>query len=758
MFAEGIIALGNHEHHMAISPDGGELLWVIADRYRTRHTLVRVVEKDGAWLPPEVAPFSGRYNDFAPSFVPDGSALLFASNRPLPGTTDPTPDANLWEVERTASGWGEPHPLPPPVNDGTSEYNPSMTRDGLLVFQDHDSVGADIYTTRRVDGVWQTPHKIAGEVNTPAAEITPFVSVDGSTLVFASDREGGQGDMDLYVSHRMGGDTWSDPVNMGPRVNSRWPEAIPTLSDDGSVLFFTSFAGYTPHDFRDRPYDQLVRMLRSAKNGDGTLYWVAAEAPAADRAWREMTGLIPGRHAVGFRKVHLADAARPGIPSSGDAHRKVEGWVWYPAETAGAAAVTLSRYLDLAAEDFAHFAGTPRRQMASLLRDKLVAHGVALADLPRRLATPMLAREGARAIPGPLPLIILGQGLFYESPPAQAVLCEYLASHGFVVATAPLLGTAKVDMGLTVADLQTEVADLDFLRRSLPAVMPVDTTRVAVAGFDLGGMAALLLHQRHAGIAALVSMDSGIIFAHNMAMLEAVPGFRTPPLTIPAFVATRDAEGNRAIGVQEDLRYLAGTSDAELERVAGMRHPDFTSYALYATTPADLPFWGPPLIDPRTGYASVAGKLVAFLERVLAEAGHAGVSSQPATPLVRQPDGGLAYVWIPAGAFDMGCVPADTACLPREGPRHPVTLTRGFWLGETEVSVAAYARFGDRASGPHAASLGHRGGADARPGALRRPLHSVPSPVRARSVEPARDAVSSSSRLGTRVGPIARAV
>jgi hypothetical protein len=621
MFAEGIIGLGNHEHHLTISPDGTEMLWVIADRYRSRHAIIRVVERDGVWIPPEVAPFSGRYNDFAPSFVPDGSALLFSSNRPLPGATDPSEDSNLWEVARTATGWGEPHPLPAPVNDGSSEYNPSMTRDGLLVFQDHDSAGPDIYTTRRVNGVWQPPRKIAGKVNTPGAEITPFVSGDGSTLVFTSDRPGGQGDMDIWVSHRMSGDTWSDPVNAGPRVNTPWPEAIPMLSPDGSVLFFTSFQGYTPRDFWGRSYTELVRMLRSAKNGEGTLYWVAADAPTVDTAWSGMTGLVPGDHAVGFRKVDLEDAARPGISSSGDIHRKVSAWVWYPAEAGRETPVTLSRYVDLAAGDFSHAAGTTPEALASLLRDKLVAHGVASTDLSSRLATPMLAREKARASGGPLPLVLLGQGLFYESPVAQAVLCEYLASHGFVVATAPLLGTTKADMDLSVADLQTEVADLDFARGALPSILPVDTTRVAAAGFDLGGMAALLLQQRHASVRALVSMDSGIIFAHNMAMLEEVPGFRTPALTVPAFVATRETKGNEAIGVQEDLRYLDGVQDVELERVAGMRHPDFTSYSLYATEPADLPFWGPPLIDPRKAYAGVAGELVAFLKRALQEAG-----------------------------------------------------------------------------------------------------------------------------------------
>jgi sulfatase modifying factor 1 len=57
------------------------------------------------------------------------------------------------------------------------------------------------------------------------------------------------------------------------------------------------------------------------------------------------------------------------------------------------------------------------------------------------------------------------------------------------------------------------------------------------------------------------------------------------------------------------------------------------------------------------------------------------------------PIDGLEYVWIPAGSFEMGCVPGDLVCQTEDGPQHHVTLTKGFWLGRTEVTVAAYLGF-----------------------------------------------------------------
>ncbi len=56
------------------------------------------------------------------------------------------------------------------------------------------------------------------------------------------------------------------------------------------------------------------------------------------------------------------------------------------------------------------------------------------------------------------------------------------------------------------------------------------------------------------------------------------------------------------------------------------------------------------------------------------------------------PKDGLTYVWIPPGTFQMGCFPGDAECMPSESPAHTVTLTKGFWMGQTEVTQAAYQR------------------------------------------------------------------
>jgi formylglycine-generating enzyme required for sulfatase activity len=70
-------------------------------------------------------------------------------------------------------------------------------------------------------------------------------------------------------------------------------------------------------------------------------------------------------------------------------------------------------------------------------------------------------------------------------------------------------------------------------------------------------------------------------------------------------------------------------------------------------------------------------------------------ASPPPGQVRLNPKDGLKYVWIPSGTFMMGCSPDDTECYDEERPSHRVTLSKGFWIGQTEVTLAAYKRFAD---------------------------------------------------------------
>ena len=122
IFAPGVISDGLANRDFAISPDGNEILYTIQQR-----DLISVImythKIRGKWSLPQVAEFSGMYNDLEPAFAPDGNRLFFASNRPLT-ESDSISDYNIWYAERKNGNWSNPVPAGSKVNSEKDEYYP----------------------------------------------------------------------------------------------------------------------------------------------------------------------------------------------------------------------------------------------------------------------------------------------------------------------------------------------------------------------------------------------------------------------------------------------------------------------------------------------------------------------------------------------------------------------------------------------------------------------------------------------------------
>jgi len=155
---------------------------------------------------------------------------------------------------QTFTEWSTPVNLGPVVNSGYTEAGAFISKDGLSLFfgssgRPDGYGGFDLYVCQRdtVDDLWEPAQNLGPEINTSANEQTPALSVDGHRLYFASDRTGGFGGLDLYVSRRhdkrddLG---WQPPVNLGDAVNTFYVERGPTLFDDDATatttLYFSS--------------------------------------------------------------------------------------------------------------------------------------------------------------------------------------------------------------------------------------------------------------------------------------------------------------------------------------------------------------------------------------------------------------------------------------------------------------------------------------------------------------------------------------
>ena len=255
IFAPGIISTEAAEGCSYFSKDGSLFLFV---RARSDQDGIFIMEqKEGVWSKPRLASFSaGRYDwDF--TLAPDGKTVLVSSGRPIQKGESQVKDYYIWMTERIGAVWSEPKLLPSPVNTGHHDSYPCVTEDGTLYFFSRRDGGmglGDIYKSRKTNGQYTKVENLGAPVNTENHEVDPFVVPDASCMIFSSNRPGGYGKDDLYITFRKKDGSWTEPVNMGDKINSPFLEYIPSISPDGKYFFFTT-----------------------NKSGNRDIYWVDAK-------------------------------------------------------------------------------------------------------------------------------------------------------------------------------------------------------------------------------------------------------------------------------------------------------------------------------------------------------------------------------------------------------------------------------------------------------------------------------------------------
>jgi len=136
--------------------------------------------------------------------------------------------------------WQPPKPLAEVINTTVDDYEPRISADGLTLFFVRGKAGenADIYVSKRTYEGWTEPEPLV-TVNTEHEDLGPEPSADGQSLYFYSDRPGGLGGYDIWVTHR-NRDGWQEPISVGPLVNSEFNDYGPAITPDGKTLYFSS--------------------------------------------------------------------------------------------------------------------------------------------------------------------------------------------------------------------------------------------------------------------------------------------------------------------------------------------------------------------------------------------------------------------------------------------------------------------------------------------------------------------------------------
>jgi OOP family OmpA-OmpF porin len=187
-----------------------------------------------------------KYNDLF-SISPDGNTLLV---RGVYINGKKENEVGISMCKKTGTGWSQPNKVDIPKLDAMCKgqyLTAFLSNNGksmILAFSEKKNSKEDDLYISLVDkaGKWSKPESLGSDINTGSSETTPFLASDNNTLYFASDRKGGVGGLDIWVSKRKGRgwNSWSKPVNLGDKINSDLDDMYYTITASGEYAYMAT--------------------------------------------------------------------------------------------------------------------------------------------------------------------------------------------------------------------------------------------------------------------------------------------------------------------------------------------------------------------------------------------------------------------------------------------------------------------------------------------------------------------------------------
>lgn len=176
--------------------------------------------------------------EYFPSLTIDGSKMIY--------TRRENSDEDFYVSDFLNGQWSKALPIAGKINTNFNEGAQNISQDGdWLIFTGcnypEGRGSCDLYISFRTKrGGWTEPENLPGAVNTEFWESSPSLSPDKKDLYFSSNRTGGYGGADIWVSHRLAGNRWSNPENLGSSINTGADEGSPFIHADNQTLYFNS--------------------------------------------------------------------------------------------------------------------------------------------------------------------------------------------------------------------------------------------------------------------------------------------------------------------------------------------------------------------------------------------------------------------------------------------------------------------------------------------------------------------------------------
>jgi tetratricopeptide (TPR) repeat protein len=197
---------------------------------------------------------NSEFPDYYPFVTDDESTLLFTSRKS--GNignqleVDGYYSSDIYISTAKNGVWQKPRNIGPPINTRLDEQVVGLTADGtkMFVYLDHiDSLG-NIYISEKKAASYGKEIKLNNNVNS-GLETSGCIAPSGDIIFFASQRDGGLGETDIYMARKLPNGQWALPQNLGPNINTKYKEDFPRMASDGKTLYFSSQGHSSMGDF-----------------------------------------------------------------------------------------------------------------------------------------------------------------------------------------------------------------------------------------------------------------------------------------------------------------------------------------------------------------------------------------------------------------------------------------------------------------------------------------------------------------------------
>ena len=287
-------------------------------------------------------------------------------------------------------------------------------------------------------------------------------------------------------------------------------------------------------------------------------------------------GINYGTYSVGVRFSHQLDASRTILNGN---PRPVQITIWYPAlEGQTKTLMTYADYYGYKSSEF-----DPRKQDRESSVNALQKHeqyvmqaGPVKSEVEKVFSSLGKAALDADPLDGKFPLLIYAPG-FNESPSENIVLCEYLASHGYIIAGCPSAGPDTREMQSSISGIRTQAADLAFVLKRMLSEKNVDQKKIGTIGYSWGGLSNVLFATENESVKAIANLDGSICVPAHQDKVKALFELKPGKISIPFFYFASYRIKPKPDPHDYSFLNEAVNSERYLLKLNGLSHGNFSS-------------------------------------------------------------------------------------------------------------------------------------------------------------------------------------